>query len=210
MTPTFARIYRYYVSSPGDPPTSQHALPLVRRISAPLLEGLVAGALARVLAKCVLVGDLPELVTRIDLPSDHIELVFRTRAGVNAELAFGDMQERLEPAERLVWEDRSQGLCRIRLALTPRLRGGRTWLDGAPDRPRAARTNAGLVQGLKAAHKELLNCLAALRGRRVQDRQSARTPAPASTEPAGIPCPGSAAPDSGRCAAGEPQASHAS
>lgn len=64
MTPTFAyskakRIYRYYVSQSGGPPIPQGATPLLRRFSGPLREGLVAGALARVMAKGVSANDLP-------------------------------------------------------------------------------------------------------------------------------------------------------
>ena len=163
MSPSFAyskskRIYRYYVAAPVDPLSSEDKRTSVRRVSAPLLEGLVAVTLGRMFNRDVLVEDVAGHVHRVEFASDHIEVVFRAAQSSNIELSFGDMLARLEPGERLVWEDRIAGLLRLRLTTTPRLRGGRTWLDGRQDRPGVARTSAGLVQGLRAAHRELIDC----------------------------------------------------
>lgn len=163
MSPSFAyskakRIYRYYISPAVDPLAPGSEFPAVRRVSAPLLEELVAGVLARILVQPLLVAQLHSLVTRLDLGTEHIEVVFDATSSANAEFALADMSARLEQGERLVWEDRSRRLCRLRLPMTPRLRGGRTWLEGSRERPHAARTNAGLVKGLRDAHRELLEC----------------------------------------------------
>jgi len=161
MRSTFAyskakRIYRYYCSTPSDPVAVDDEL-TAQRVSAPLLESHIAASLQRILARPILVGGLPAIVARVEMRK-QIEIVFSPDASSNPELAYADMSKRLEADELMVWEDRAKDLCRLRLAITSRLRGGRSWLDGRQDRPGTTRTNSGLIHALQDAHEHLMTC----------------------------------------------------
>jgi len=165
MSPSFAyskakRIYRYYISPPLDPLSVTDERTSVRRVSAPLLENKVATALSRLLNRVLHVEHLRDHVERVELERDHIEVVFRAASARSDELGFRDICARTEAGEHLVWEDKEALLLRLRMEITPRLRGGRTWLDGRQDQPHVARTSNGLAEGLRAAHRELTECSA--------------------------------------------------
>ena len=161
MGPSFAygrqgRRYRYYISAPfsaGDKP--QAAPGVIRRVAADGLEAVLVRRLARLAERPELTAeDLPDLIQRLELRRGDTQLVLSAEAlfGLDhPELAFEDLQTRLEPGERAVRE--GSGAVRISLPKRMQLRGGRTTLCGAEGaRPRI---DPGLVAALRSAHQEL-------------------------------------------------------
>jgi site-specific DNA recombinase len=147
MSPTTARgskgkLYRYYVSAPlqqGKPrPASDTGL---RRVSATQIEARLADVVNR------LTGEEHAaplaLVRRIEVHADHvrIRLPADRLTSVRERLAEGEAIGRVEG-------DRT---CR-QLLIPMRLKqpSGRSWIEGAPDRPR--QPDPALVSALRQAH----------------------------------------------------------
>jgi site-specific DNA recombinase len=161
MGPTFAygragRRYRYYVSAPlliGKRPAS--GPDVIRRVGADALERVLVKRLARLANRPELTAEqLPELVQRLELRRGDTQLVLTAEAlfGLDhPELAFDDLQGRLQPGERAVWE--GDEAVRVSLPQRMQLRGGRTTLSGVEGA--RTRIDPGLVAGLRSAHQEL-------------------------------------------------------
>jgi site-specific DNA recombinase len=165
MSPSFAcgrngRLYRYYISMSlqvGRRPSSRDGI--IRRVGAEPLERFITTLLQRLGRRSdVAQADLPGLVRRIELGLEETHIVIEAAelfAGQHRRLAFQDLEARLGPRERVVWEgDRTA--VRVVLPMRMQLMGGRTWLIGGDDSAIPATINRGLIGALRSAHAELI------------------------------------------------------
>ncbi len=138
----------------GSPPD------LIRRVGAEALERSLVEHLRRLADRPELgPGELSALVQRVELRRADTQLVLEAEAlfaGDHPSLALEELQGRLAPGERAVWEAGNRPAIRISLPLRMQLRGGRTRLSGidADPQPRV-RKDAGMITALRSAHAEL-------------------------------------------------------
>ena len=183
MSPTFStgrsgRIHRYYVAAEvqagREPPGREDC---IRRVGATALERLVLSELRRLSGRAHMEeADVPALLKRIELRSADTQMVLDQAAmfGLDhPELALAELQERLQPGERVVEEPCKPAALRIALPRRMQLRGGRTWImvDGAAaDAPRVDRA---MVEALRHGH-DLLRTVPEAGPRQEYLRQLAR------------------------------------
>jgi DNA invertase Pin-like site-specific DNA recombinase len=166
MSPSFSYgrngcLYRYYISlclQVGRRPTGSDGV--IRRVGAEALERFITGQLQRFSGRSdVALADVPGMVRRIELGREHTHVVLEAATlfgGQHRRLAFEDLQARLGPQERAVWEEGDRSAVRIVLPMRMQLMGGRTWLTGGADDASPAAVNPGLVGALRSAHAELI------------------------------------------------------
>ena len=166
MSPSFSYgrngcLYRYYISlclQVGRRPTGSDGV--IRRVGAAALERFITGQLQRFSGRSdVALADVPGMVRRIELGREHTHVVLEAATlfgGQHRRLAFEDLQARLGPQERAVWEEGDRSAVRIVLPMRMQLTGGRTWLTGGADDASPAALNPGLVGALRSAHAELI------------------------------------------------------
>ena len=163
MSPTFThhrsgRVYRYYVSGPLQKGQKRRAGdPTCRRLAAPQFEEILAQELRELLGQSeAALRELISAVRRIDLEPEGVRLTL--------------LRSRLPRAIRQVLEAHSDGALGVRfIPLSPRWRGGRTWIDAPDGVKHSCRRDPVLVRGLHQAH-----ALAAGFGWRMADGTFAR------------------------------------
>ena len=168
MSPSFGygksgKPYRYYISmnlQVGKKPAAEHE---IRRVSASGLEDFVVQQLNRVSNRTdIQSADLGRVVERVEIGLEDTQIVGRLdelAPGQNPTLAFDDLLARVGKGGAAAWERKGQAI-RVRFPLRLQLRGGRTWFDGSSFASDRAKPNAGLVHGLRSAHRTLDDLLA--------------------------------------------------
>ena len=145
MSPSFSRgalggTYRYYVSSSLQTGMARPNANILRRVSAPAIEQLVAGVLGR-------------LLPHENKPLAHLAAVHLRPAGIDLVLPVKlrrAMQDQLELGEAL---QRQDGSCIVSVPIELPLRGGRRSISSG--RRDAASPDPTLIAALRKAHAML-------------------------------------------------------
>jgi site-specific DNA recombinase len=147
MSPSFGygrrgQMYRYYVSAPlqqgRKPKGSADAL---RRISAPALEERLRSELSRLLGEDAGLTELLRPVRRVELDGEGLRMVF----------ALKDAPRSLRSRLQVCISDPALG--ELYLAVSCRVRGGRTWVLAADGGPAFSRRDPVLIRRLRQAHR---------------------------------------------------------
>jgi len=154
MSPTRAfgrggRSYRYYSSSPLQRGAGSGRDDVVRRVPAAPLEALVDDRLRLLTGSSRL-----EVLDRVELKSDGVELVLDVDE-LGGRAAFERTCARLDAADEVSLEP-GAGHARLRIAMRPVFRGGRTWLVGPSGAGvvRQRPSDSPLAKALRAAHAQ--------------------------------------------------------
>jgi len=147
MSPSFGygrrgQVYRYYVSAPlqqGRKPKGR--ADAVRRISAPALEERLRGELSQLLGDDAALPDLLRLVRRVEIDGEGLRLICLLKQTPRP------LRGRLQ-----VLTD-NPDLGEMHLAISCRVRGGRTWLTTAGPGPAVSRRDPVLIKRLRQAHR---------------------------------------------------------
>jgi hypothetical protein len=133
----------------GAPSASDDGV--VRRVPMALLDALVTDRLQSLSIS----GDAGAL-RRVELKSDGVDLVLDL-AELGGASAFDRRRAKLGPTDR-VELDHDLGLARVRIAMRPVFRGGRTWLIGPTGAGvvRRAALETDLAKALRVAHVQQL------------------------------------------------------
>lgn len=165
MKPVFTRrkgrLYGYYVAPKLMPGlTSPAKADALTRVPCRLLDDLVRNRLidlTGVVPEGISTNVLREVVTRVEVHGDSVQMVLNQRAlrGLNANLAdTRTVEARLHPGDRLLAEASRLNHVRISIPIRMKMRGGRTWLEDAEEnagkKARAARLAA--IKRLREAH----------------------------------------------------------
>ena len=152
--------YRYYISMPLQVGKAAPSADVIRRVSAPAVEGYIVAQLCRLLGRDEIAPvDLKAWIRRVELRATETHVVLDADelfVGEHPELARQAFERLLRPGEQLLTEPALANAVRLVLPQRLQLRGGRTWINGSQD-PAPARASPGLLQGLKAAHAELVS-----------------------------------------------------
>ena len=152
-TPTFSqgrggRAYHYYVVGRGAPGA--------RRLPAEQLEEFITAQLGRLAeGRELSVTAVRDWVSRIEIRPTSVQLFVLPKllfGNDHAELALADLQARLAPGERALWDEPLHAV-RIALPVKLQFRGGRTWVSGAePSGGRVGKPNPRIAGALRQAH----------------------------------------------------------
>ena len=165
MKPVFARrkgrLYGYYAAPKLMPGlTSPAKADALTRVPCRLLDDLVRHRLIDligVVPEGISTNVLREVVTRVDVHGDSVQMVLNQRAlrSLSANLAdTRTVEARLHMGDRLLAEASRLNHVRISIPIRMKMRGGRTWLEDAEEnagkKARAARLAS--IKRLREAH----------------------------------------------------------
>jgi len=180
MSPSFSygrsqRRYLYYVSAPllkGGAVCEDDTL---RRVPGQIVDDLVLETASRLAGRCIMTGELRQVLRRIEIHPDHVHLMMvrLTARGLD------QVEQRLRAGEHAIADPADEALIAVTLPVRVKLRGGRSWLMNPDGRAsgRKGHVDPVLVGGLARAHAAISE--AGLRAHRATGRLTSKAPASA-------------------------------